>query len=93
MKKIVLWGTALCLVLSLSWIVWNMRIDGRFERYGGEASYLKVGFDHPSGWRTKIEQGKIEFFTQVIILGPRNPANTFSAGFIVRKTPLGGATP
>ncbi len=54
---------------------------------------LPVAFQYPRGWMLSEERGVIDSYRLVRLLGPRNPADTYTAYLVVRVVPLDGSTP
>jgi hypothetical protein len=60
---------------------------GPWKRYEPADVPLGVTFEYPQNWVAGAERGRQQPYWQVIILGPRNPEDTFSATLVVRKLP------
>ena len=63
----------------------------QYVTYAGKDPMPKVGFQYPSGWKLKEEQGRTETYSQVRILGKRNPDDTYTCYIAVIKSPLKNA--
>lgn len=88
MKKLI-WLVVVCAVgVAFLWVAQNRGKRSLYEHFANESYSLKVRFDYPRGWRLRLEHGKIETFTQAVILGPRNAADTYTHTIIVRETRL-----
>lgn len=61
--------------------------DGRSVTYRSTAPELPLTFDLPEGWRVSEEAGKIDRYREIIVMGPRNAEDTFSASISVRSEP------
>ncbi len=61
----------------------------KYADFRSPVSKPAVRFAYPKDWRIKIDQGKIDSYTQVIVLGPRNTQDTYTTSFIIRETPTG----
>jgi len=88
-------GTAAALVLlgffslaALFWPSFPGKSDSQsYIRWRGDKEPLHVSFDVPEGWRLALDRGRIERFEQVLVKGPRNADDTYSALLVVRATP------
>ncbi len=49
---------------------------------------LSVSFQYPQAWRLQEERGTIDPYSEVRLLGPRNPEDTYTAAIVVRASPL-----
>lgn len=58
-----------------------------YVRWRGEDAPLDVSFDVPDGWRVALDKGRLDKFEQVLVKGPRNEADNYSALLVVRATP------
>lgn len=63
-----------------------------YSWFKNETFSLKVKFQYPKLWRLRMENGQIERYSQVMVLGPRNADNTYTAAFFVRETKTDSAT-
>lgn len=61
---------------------------GVYTRYHGTDPVLPLSFDYPGGWRLLEDKGRLEPYTQVMVLGPRNVDDTYSCTLVVRGSPL-----
>ncbi|MBI3615897.1 MAG: hypothetical protein HY211_05200 [Candidatus Omnitrophica bacterium] len=59
-----------------------------FTQYQGRDPGLKLTFHYPAGWRLQEEQGTIDRYRQVRLLGPRNSEDTYTPYFSVAGAPL-----
>ena len=57
------------------------------RKYAGTAD-LPVTFHYAKGWRLREEQGTVETYRGVRLLGARNPDDTYTAYVVVRAFPL-----
>lgn len=67
---------------------------GPWTRFQAADSPLDFTFEYPGNWRLGTERGRRQPYWQAIILGPRNPADTFSTSLVIRRLPTkasGGA--
>ncbi len=60
---------------------------GPWKRYDQASGALDFTFEYPGNWAQGVEEGRRQPYRQVIIIGPRNMKNTFSAGLVVRRLP------
>lgn len=56
--------------------------------YQGARGGLSVGFRYPSGWKLREETGTIEPYRQIVIQGPRNQDDTYTASLSILAAPL-----
>ena len=49
---------------------------------------LACTFEYPENWAIGTEKGRKQPYQQVIILGPRNTSNNFSASLTMRRMPM-----
>ena len=61
---------------------------GPYTLYTGTRRALKVSLEYPGKWMLQEEQGKMEFYQGVRMLGPRNADDTYAAYVSVRGFPL-----
>ncbi len=62
--------------------------DLQYARYIPKDGELPMAFEYPQDWPLDTEQGKIEPYRQIRILGPRNNENSYRSYFIVLRAPL-----
>jgi len=100
MKKSLLGVVAVIVLISLGW--WFLLRSGRvavkrgqaaegmddYKVFTGTKPRLMVTFEYPGPWALQEEQGRIEFYREARILGPRNHDDTYTAYFSVRGSPL-----
>ena len=72
--------------------VW-LQMNGNSDRqsYEGASPYLPVSFKYPVSWMLREDQGKIDHYSQAIILAPKKPGWPYTAAFVVRGSPLKSA--
>jgi len=56
-----------------------------------DPSVVGATFEYPQNWVVGSEIGREQPYRQVIILGPRNPENTWSTGLTIRQYPTKAA--
>ena len=61
---------------------------GPWVRYQNTRAQLDFAFEYPQNWVVGLEEGRQQPYAQVIILGPRNAANSYSAGLTIRRQPV-----
>ena len=66
-------------------------VPDSFQPFRATKVSLPFTFDYPVGWSAGEEQGKHSPYQQVLVLGPRNAQDTYTAGFIVRLLPTKAA--
>src|SRR3989344_7712910 len=82
---------ALLVLVLFIWpkIEWSRQMQSRDHQvYHGSQPYLDISFQYPRDWRVMEDKGKIDAYTQAMVLGPRNLDDTYTASFIVRGSPL-----
>ena len=60
---------------------------GESLTYQSQDSRLAMTFQYPSGWSVQEEEGKLELYSQVRLMGPRNAEDTYSPFIAVRVSP------
>ena len=58
---------------------------GPWVAYQDPTASLGLTFEYPQNWVTGTDIGRNQAYWQLIILGPRNAKNTWSAGLTIRK--------
>ena len=56
--------------------------------YASRFQDFPVTFRYPSGWRLREEEGRMEVFRQIRLLGPRNADDTYTCSIAVWGSPL-----
>lgn len=59
-----------------------------FAQYQGREGGLLLTFQYPAAWRLQEEQGKIDLYRQVRVMGPRNSEDTYTCYLSVSGAPL-----
>ena len=62
-----------------------------YENYRADLSLLKVSFDHPADWKPTDDEGKIDRYSQIIVLGPKTQEDSYRPSFVVRGVPVKGS--
>ena len=65
----------------------------KFSKFEGNAPVLTLAFQYPEGWRLEQEEGTIDPYRKVRLLGPRNREDTYTCYISVTGFPkkeLGG---
>ena len=62
-----------------------------FVPYRGRRFSVPFTFDYPRNWVAGEEEGRSEPYQQIVILGPRNAQDTYSAGLTIRILPTRAA--
>ncbi len=58
------------------------------KTYQSDREYLQLSFEYPAAWRIIEDRGKIQAYSQALVIGPNNTAETFSANFVVLGSPI-----
>ncbi len=88
MKKTITW-LSVALVIVAAVVLFSPKYLNKYLEFVSPLSQPAVRFYYPNTWNIKIDQGKIEDYTQVFVRGPRNLDDTYTTAFIVRETPMG----
>ena len=86
-KYLTLILTVVILSLAAFW-VW-LQADPPFHVYSSKIIKPVVEFKYPKTWKIHSEKGKVQNYTQVLVVGPRNKASDYNAMFTVRVSPVG----
>ena len=69
----------------------HLHAVGLFTRFQPKRVALPFTFEYPKDWVAGEEIGRNASYQQVIILGPRNPNDTYNAGLTIRALPTKAA--
>ena len=61
---------------------------GTYKVYSGTESALQVTLEYPEPWALYEDKGKVEFYREVRIVGPRNGEDTYTPYISVRGSPM-----
>ena len=89
MKKAVVGVAAVSAAIAIGWVAYAIRRqEGWGQMYKGTDARLSVTFRYPATWRLQEERGKVDPYSEVRLMGPRNRENTYTCSLIVRGSPL-----
>ena len=61
---------------------------GPWVRYAQPRASFDFTFEYPQNWIAGLEEGRQQPYAQAVILGPRNAADSYSAGLTIRRQPV-----
>ena len=68
---------------------WGLNMQNKdYQWYHGPQPYLGISFKYPNHWRLMEDKGKIDSYTQAVVIGPRNADDTYASTFVLRGSPL-----
>ncbi len=80
-------ATKLVLAITSAALLTGMS-ELQYTQYAPKDTGFPVAFEYPKGWPLDIEQGKIDPYQQIRIMGPQNSEDSYHSYLVVLRAPL-----